>query len=467
MSKMSKTTIIQSVFFALYLCMTLFFYQERIYYTDTAFYLFNMVQKESFFVAHERYIAIFAEILPVLMLKLHAPLKWVSLAFSLNIGLFYLSIFLFLKKVIRSESAIWSLIFLLSLPVSDTFYFVAAELIIGLAYTLLTAVFIEKYIENNQSKYLIISILLIIFSIWVHPIIPLCILGIIGYCMAEKQFKVKKTLIFPMITAIIVIFLRQQGIIGDWYDKQSAEDLSLFLQKLQTGGWVYTEMISFFAQNYLWKSLFFVWEILVFVYLFKEKKHLLLAYFLGITAFFLLLCYLRNTDSVNYAYAEAYLLLVAFWAMWALGKAYQSYFSQKWVAYLGILLILISLGRIAMNPFYSQKVKALNSLFAQVRAGKMGSKLIVTDKNTFFPKPLQGMDWALPYESLLQSAETENPISVVLIDSFTRLSDSLFSQNDLFQAAVWLKPISQSKLNPFYFGKLPMEKYIILPIFSD
>lgn len=457
---MPRNSLFQYIFFVTYLLLSLVFYKERVYYTDTAFYLFNIVQKESFFVAHERYFAVFFEILPVLLVKLHFPLKWVAMSFSLNVALFYIGIFLLLKKVIRSESAIWGLIFLLTLPVSDTFYFLAAEVIVGLSYVILFSVLVEKYIETAAKKHLIISILLIIFSIWIHPIVPLCMLGTIIFCAIDKGFPIKWGLIFPIFTAIFVILLRQKGFIGDWYDAQSAETLSFFVQKLQKEGWIYTEMIPFFLQNYLWKSLFLVWEMAVFAYLFHAKKYLMLAYWLGITLFFLFLAYLRNTDHVNYAYAEAYLLLVAFWAMLILGKAYTHYFDKNKVAYLGIALIIISLLRISTNSHYAEKVKNLDVLFAKVRKGEMSSKLIVNNKKAFFAPPLQGMDWALPYESLLQSSASGNPISVVLIDSNTSLSDSLFTQNDLFQAATWLKPIPQSELNPFYFGKLPKEKYV-------
>ncbi len=457
---MPKNSLFQYIFFVTYLLLTLVFYRERVYYTDTAFYLFNIVQKESFFVAHERYIAVFFEILPVLFVKLHFPLKWIAMSFSLNVGLFYVGFFFLFKKVIRSESAIWGLIFLLTLPVSDTFYFLAAEVIVGLSYVILFGVLVEKYIETDARKYLVISVLLTVFSIWIHPIIPLCIFGTIVFCIIDKGFPIKWGLILPTFMAIFVILLRQKGFIGDWYDVQSAETLSFFLQKLQKEGWIYTEMIPFFLENYLWKSLFFVWEIAVFAYLFRAKKYLMLSYWLGITLFFLFLAYLRNTDQVNYAYAEAYLLLVAFWAMLILGKAQTHYFAEKKVAYLGIIFIIVSLGRIITNSLYAEKVEKLDILFAKVRKGEMGSKLIVSNKNDFFPPPLQGMDWALPYESLLQSSASGSPISVVLIDSNTSLSDSLFTQNDLFQGAIWLKPIPQSKLNAFYFRKLPKEKYV-------
>lgn len=457
---MPKNSLFQYIFFVTYLLLSLVFYKERVYYTDTAFYLFNIVQKESFFVAHERYFAVFFEILPVLLVKLHVPLKWVAMGFSLNVALIYVGVFWLLKKVIPSESAIWSLIFLLTLPVSDTFYFLAAEVIVGLSCVIVLQVLIEKQLETNDVKYIIINTLFVFLSIWIHPIVPLCMLGTTVFCAIDKGFPIKWGLIFPIFTCIFVILLRQKGFIGDWYDVQSAETLSFFLQKLQKEGWIYTEMIPFFLENYLWKSLFFVWEIAVFAYLFHAKKYLMLAYWLGITLFFLFLAYLRNTDHVNYAYAEAYLLLVVFWAMLILGKAYKHYFDKSMIKYAGILLIIMSLVRIGTNSLYAEKVKNLDILFTEIRKGEMSSKLIVNNKNAFFAAPLQGMDWALPYESLLQSSETGNPISVVLIDSYTNLSDSLFTKNDLFQAATWLKPIPQSELNPFYFGKLPKETYV-------
>ena len=70
--------------FACIIGLQVYFYRESTCIMDNAYYLFDMINREAFTIPHNRFIAVFAEFLPWLAIKLHLPLKWVLIGFSVN-----------------------------------------------------------------------------------------------------------------------------------------------------------------------------------------------------------------------------------------------------------------------------------------------------------------------------------------------------------------------------------------------
>ena len=61
------------------LCLATVFYQERIIFSDAAFYLFNIVKDGQFAIFHSRFIAVLTEIFPLTAVKLGIPLQQIML----------------------------------------------------------------------------------------------------------------------------------------------------------------------------------------------------------------------------------------------------------------------------------------------------------------------------------------------------------------------------------------------------
>src|SRR5436190_10258426 len=83
-----KIGLIGTVTFLILGIMSLLFYKERVIVMDMAYYSFEIVRTGSFTMQNNRFGSILTQILPVIGVKLHLPLKTVLMLYSLNIALF-------------------------------------------------------------------------------------------------------------------------------------------------------------------------------------------------------------------------------------------------------------------------------------------------------------------------------------------------------------------------------------------
>lgn len=74
--------------FLLWAVVAVYFYQERLY-SDSAFYVAKVIHYEQFWVELSRYVLVFSQVLPLLLVKLGSSMKAVLIAYSLGHVLFF------------------------------------------------------------------------------------------------------------------------------------------------------------------------------------------------------------------------------------------------------------------------------------------------------------------------------------------------------------------------------------------
>jgi hypothetical protein len=118
-----------------FLCLTLlsiYFWKERQAF-DAAHYLFEIIDRKFFYVAHQRPIGIVSQILPLIGVWLHLPLKAIAILYSLGDIIWYYLLFLLMAYKLETRRGIICLLLILSLTIRYSFFCPVTELLQGLA----------------------------------------------------------------------------------------------------------------------------------------------------------------------------------------------------------------------------------------------------------------------------------------------------------------------------------------------
>lgn len=119
------------------LVLALVFYQERAFFMDAGFQLFNLINEECIQVYHYRFVTAIPQIIPYLLLELNAPLWMLAIVFSASYILFFSLVYHVLVHHLKNWQLGWVLIFLFTLISLDTFYHMQSEFYLGLALLIL------------------------------------------------------------------------------------------------------------------------------------------------------------------------------------------------------------------------------------------------------------------------------------------------------------------------------------------
>lgn len=153
----------------------IFFYQERVCYTDPGLQLFEMINKEGFKVFVHRYSMIINQIFPLIAIKLGLGLKYVMIIYSLSYVFVYYICFLLSYYVFKNNTAA-ATISLSVLVVRLAFGHSISEGWLAFCYSALFYAMIEYVVQNPTAKvlknlvYLIFLIIIIIVNYFIHPI---------------------------------------------------------------------------------------------------------------------------------------------------------------------------------------------------------------------------------------------------------------------------------------------------------
>jgi len=124
----------------IYGLLSIVFYLERTTFLDNPFTIFKLINDEALFVNANRYPAAVVQIIPLLLIKLGAPLKVIMLGCSISYFLFHAIIFSVLRFYLKDKVLSWLLLGLLIIPVAHTFYWNNNELFLGLSGSCCTSV---------------------------------------------------------------------------------------------------------------------------------------------------------------------------------------------------------------------------------------------------------------------------------------------------------------------------------------
>ncbi len=452
-----------------FLCLTLlsfYFWKERQAF-DAAHYLFEIIDRKFFYVAHQRPIGIVSQILPVVGVWLHLPLKAIAVLYSLGDMIWYYLLFLLMAYKLETRRGIVCLLLMLSLTVRYSFFCPVTELLQGLA---LLPVWLSLLGRSFRFRIpiLIGLMALIIFS---HPLLFFPVAFTFAWWSimrteGAKSINSEKSRLPKILWPAFMIILALKFFLLDSYDHDKTfypvvyNDYG-FLKSLSFETVI--DLMKVIAANYTITSLLFLVTIVIYAMQRRMKSSLLLIAF--VLGYVILITATHRFGGIS-NYSERMLLPIPFMiAMAAAGIISLSrVFVPKLMAFVGLSLVLLlhlDVLRITAKP-YTLRVEQIESLTNMSR--KIGIQKAIVNETLLDQNSFAMSGWSYPIETLWISA-LKGPDSCVSVMLQHEHVERIAEQKHSVRAHEWVKwtevILPLSELNETYF-KLPAESYLSL-----
>jgi hypothetical protein len=401
---------LEQSYFIVYLIAAILFYKERIF-LDGCYYLFHVVQSESFRVEHQRFILIPSQVLAWLGVKLHLSLQTVILLNSINPVLYLWILFSITLFLIRDWASSWALLMISVCGIYFIYFCQMYEVWYGGA----LLIFYNSLLRNRlyrtipQLVVFIVTIITLLFSY------PLMVIGFVFFSIyhfiEEKRISVRLAAIFSV--CLIMWAVWKVFFISDYESGKISYPYSQMTNIAQTNFSSAGNMlllIKFLFTTYGEEMIMMLLTVLVLLLRKKYLKVACLLLFLG--GFFLVIGFTQDRPWRHTNYFERmYLLLIPLCMIPFLTEVYSAA-KNKWLFELAFIGIIIFRGVEIANhsKVYADRIHLIESL---VKAGEQeaGSKFFIDDSR---PEFASLVEWSMPMDALIFSSLHEHDHSLVI-----------------------------------------------------
>lgn len=162
------TSLLLSLGLGFLLLLSIVYWKERVFILDASFQSFSLVASEDWAIQVQRYGAILVQSLPLLLVKLQAPLWVVLLSYSVSFTLYPILFFFLLTKLDKPRIA-WALALFFLLIMAHTFFWIQSELIQATALAILT-IGVSQQADGWHWPKAFWGLLLSVVVIYAHPL---------------------------------------------------------------------------------------------------------------------------------------------------------------------------------------------------------------------------------------------------------------------------------------------------------
>lgn len=430
--------------------LSILFFRERAWFLDIAYQTFLMINEGTVQIMVNRFGAALVQMLPLIGIKLNAPIWVISLLYSVSFTLLFLLFYHLIVRVFRNDFLGWALVLLYTLIVFDGFYWATSELQQGLGLLLLFFAFLHRFPKLEQWWAIPICVASSIALVYYHPLvfIPFFFLWIFFLLHAPKDFhNLKYWLLAGLVIALLIVKSKYSG---NWYDDNKYR---IFLENLKTyfpNYWDFPANFKF-LKNCL--SIWYCFPLLLLantIAYVKWKKWWKLGLVWSFCLGYILLNNIGSPNANYRFYAEVnYMPLSIFVAIPFLFDLVPKIKNQKRLLLFFLLLMVIRIGSIAYNhqPF-KQRLVWLEKKIKHAQTTTTTNRYLISNANA--PQDTLLMTWGIPYETLLMTANHHPDSSKTLYVSpqFDRYQEQL-KQDSVFLSD--FKAYHESELNQRYF----------------
>ena len=383
--------------------LSLYFWKERVFFADMAFHTFSIMNDEFFAIQSQRFGAAITQLPLVIATKLSLPLWFCLPLYSVSYYLMYIAIALILWFKCKSEYLFWSVPLILTAMSSSMFYWCTFEMQQGMVFLLLLWGFIEYKNKNELNVYLkhLIEFLLLIVSIFYHPLMIIFVVFTYAFLVASNKVTKRNEVILAGISALLIYVAKFLTQIQNPYDSGRMKGLknfaTLFPNYFQTVAFK-TFIQSCFHDYYIVVSIFIV---VVIYYAVKRegwKLFLVASFSFG----YLMLLTVADANVPSSFFTQTLHQGFAFFTVIPFMRDVVSKINFRYVYFLLFIIVLVRVNvTFHSHKFFEKKFMGTKKLVEQTIEKGCSKSAIEFDKTTSWNV---GFIWSLPYESILYSA---------------------------------------------------------------
>jgi hypothetical protein len=298
--------------FALIIGLQAYFYKESTCIMDNAYYLFDMINREAFTIPHNRFIAVFAEFLPWLAIKLHLPLKWVLIGFSVNFLATTYLIFLWIWKQTNDITNGYFLLLSAIFLGHHQFFFRSPEYIaIPICFWFYISLQ-QLNIYKNLFNYLQSFVLLLILVWGSHSLIYIIVLYVLLLHLYQNVNERKRLFGF-IIFFFVFIFLKKKLVPINGYEQSK---IDIFYNSLAHWKDIQkSNFLNFFREvyrmNYLYNLTNYILLISVVLAIYKRRIIEILMAILFVAGLFFINSIMFLEENNTYMHYELYFYMIS------------------------------------------------------------------------------------------------------------------------------------------------------------
>ncbi|MEL6721549.1 MAG: hypothetical protein AAFP82_22820, partial [Bacteroidota bacterium] len=177
--------VLGHIFFGILILWSIIFYKERMLHFDSAYYTFNLLYSQDFYIAHGRTISYASQLMPLLAMKLGWSLKAVLIVYSMSFMLLFYGIYNLIVYGFRNVEGGLFLALAVSLTIRYKFYAGISEVFFSLALAALLIGWLTKnrdlFHRLTAWQNLLVGIILVLLLTTGHPIIILPVLSFFAF----------------------------------------------------------------------------------------------------------------------------------------------------------------------------------------------------------------------------------------------------------------------------------------------
>lgn len=445
-------------YFLILLLFSIYFYKERILFTDSAFQFFKIINFEKINIEASRYGAILPQ-LPVLLLsKWGLDIKLLTITFSASFILLYYTIYIIAVHKLKSIEAGFAILLVLTVCISQSFFHPVTETHQSLVFSVL----LYAILQFNNFRFALLqyflAVFVIVLSFLTHPVALYTNVFVIGYVAIDKKqlksFFPYTLLLMIGVLAVIKVTLTE----GDSYEGRFFTEL--FHSVSTISNLPGTQSVKFFITRA--GSLYFsiiILNIIVLAYFIHQKKNLKLLWTLGVQFVFLLTTIITyNEGDATLMMERAFMPLALFSGILFMQEIKPDLRKIKFIKIVFLVLLVF----IGLNRIYHQgQVFKARTTFTQTllkKTAQYDNRKYIFDKSELDQHMLAF--WSNSFETLILSAIDVNvPTQTIFLSNMpeqlkkytTESGGQVFLGTDF-----WLEWNVES-LNPKYFN-LPNDK---------
>ncbi|MCF8244713.1 MAG: hypothetical protein K9J37_08060 [Saprospiraceae bacterium] len=431
--------------------LSLVFYQERAFFMDAGFQLFNLINEQKIQVYHYRFVTAVPQVVPFFLMKMGAPLWALAMGFSASYLLFYFAIWHLLVRYLRCDALGWVLLSLMVLITFDGFYHIQSEFNLGLALLLLAFGVVLRNPRLDTAWQWVALLLLIATIGFSHKLsIIFTVFLWVFFWLGKKELRHWRYVlllgIFILATAIKSAFFT------NWYEAAKQAEFATNLQHYFPKLWDIPSNAIFLERCLKYYYLLPLLLGVVSIFYLRKKQWLRLGLVWSFSLGYLLLYNIADPQAQYRFYSEvSYLPLSIFVAVPFFFDVLGNFDAKnkRWLPYVIAAVLLLRLATIAWNH------RTVGNQFGwiQQQLDRPGNRFFLQKDQV--PMDTVLMEWGVPFSAMhLSALESPDSAETLLILPDFQWFDDKMGREDVFFSP-FHKALEKMDLNENYYRLKP------------